>query len=111
MSYTVTLHPGRRDRPRSLHEAMRRVVDATGVKPSIGTIQDAGEAVIEQYGTPLPDHVLDSIRRNKVGIKGPHHDAGGQAAFRSVNVALRKALDLYANLRPAQEHPRRRFAL
>ena len=60
--------------------------------------------MIAQYGTPLPEHVLESIRRNKVGIKGPITTPVG-SGFRSVNVALRKALDLYANLRPAKTIP------
>jgi isocitrate dehydrogenase (NAD+) len=82
---------------------MRRVVEATGV--DIGwDVVDAGEGVMERYGTPLPDHVLDSIRQNKVAIKGPITTPVG-TGFRSVNVALRKALDLYVNLRPAFSIP------
>jgi len=82
---------------------MRRVVEATGV--AIGwEVLDAGEAVIEQYGTPLPEHILESIRRNRVGIKGPITTPVGKG-FRSVNVALRKELDLYANVRPATSIP------
>jgi len=57
--------------------------------------------MIAEYGTPLPDHVLDSIRRNKIAIKGPITTPVG-AGFRSVNVALRQTLNLYANLRPAR---------
>ena len=60
--------------------------------------------MVDEYGTPLPEHVLDSIRRNKVGIKGPITTPVGRG-FRSVNVAIRKALDLYANLRPAKTIP------
>jgi isocitrate dehydrogenase (NAD+) len=62
---------------------------------------DAGEALIATHGTPLPDHVLDSIRRNGVALKGPITTPVGEG-FRSVNVTLRQALGLYANLRPAQ---------
>ena len=62
---------------------------------------DAGEAVIAEYGTPLPEHVLESIRRNKVALKGPITTPVGEG-FRSVNVTLRQALGLYANLRPAR---------
>jgi len=102
MSYTVTCIPGDGIGP-EVSEAMRRVVDATGVSID-WEIQQAGEAVLEEYGTPLPDHVLDSIRRNKVGIKGPITTPIGKG-FRSVNVAIRKALDLYANLRPAKTIP------
>ena len=64
-------------------------------------MHDAGLDVMEEYGTPLPEHVLDSIRRTKVAIKGPITTPVGKG-FRSVNVALRKELDLYACLRPAK---------
>lgn len=60
---------------------------------------NAGIAVMEQYGTPLPQHVLDSIKKNKVALKAPLTTPVGEG-FRSVNVALRKELDLYANIRP-----------
>jgi len=99
MTHTVTLIPGDGIGP-EVSGAMRRVVNATGVKID-WEIQEAGEAVIDKYGTPLPDHVLESIRRNGVGIKGPITTPVGKG-FRSVNVAIRKALDLYANLRPAK---------
>ncbi len=102
MSYPVTLIPGD-GIGAEVTEAMRRVVDATGVAID-WDVQQAGEGVIAEYGTPLPDHVLDSIRRNRVGIKGPVTTPIG-TGFRSVNVALRKALDLYANLRPAKTIP------
>jgi len=102
MSYTVTLIPGDGIGP-EVAQAMRRVVDATGV-PIEWEVHDAGEGVIEKYGTPLPEHVLESIRRNRVGIKGPITTPVGRG-FRSVNVAIRKALDLYANLRPAKTIP------
>ncbi|MCE5259751.1 MAG: isocitrate/isopropylmalate dehydrogenase family protein [Chloroflexi bacterium] len=98
MSYTVTLIPGDGIGP-EVSAAMRRVVAATGISID-WEVLEAGEAVISKYGSPLPDHVLESIRRNKVGIKGPITTPVGKG-FRSVNVALRKALDLYANLRPA----------
>jgi len=64
-------------------------------------VVDAGEACIAQYGTPLPDQVLESIRKNKIAIKGPITTPVG-AGFRSVNVTLRQTLGLYANLRPAR---------
>jgi isocitrate dehydrogenase (NAD+) len=67
-------------------------------------VVDAGDGVIEEYGTPLPDHVLDSIRRNKIALKGPLTTPIG-TGFRSVNVALRKKLDLFANVRPARSLP------
>src|SRR4249919_157967 len=99
MAHRVTLIPGDGIGP-ELAEATRRVLDASGVAFD-WEVQDAGEGVIAEYGTPLPDHVLESIRRNKVAIKGPITTPVG-AGFRSVNVTLRQALDLYANLRPAR---------
>jgi len=100
--HTVTLIPGDGIGP-EITAAMRRVVDATGVDIE-WEIADAGEHVMAEHGTPLPDHVLDSIRKNKVAIKGPVTTPVG-TGFRSVNVALRKALDLYVNLRPALSIP------
>jgi len=99
MSYTVTLIPGDGIGP-EVAGAMRRVIEATGVKIE-WEVQEAGEVAIKRYGTPLPEQVLESVRRNKVGIKGPITTPVG-GGFRSVNVTLRKALDLYANLRPAK---------
>ena len=99
MPYRVTLIPGDGIGP-ELAEATRRVHDATGVEFEC-EVQDAGEAVIAQYGTPLPEHVLESVRRNRVAIKGPITTPVG-GGFRSVNVTLRQALGLYANLRPAR---------
>jgi len=102
MSYTVTLIPGDGIGP-EVALAMRRVIEASGVAID-WEVHEAGEAMIAKYGTPLPEHVLESIRRNKVGIKGPITTPVAKG-FRSVNVALRKALDLYANLRPARTLP------
>lgn len=99
MAYRVTLIPGDGIGP-ELAEATRRVLDASGVEFEWEVVE-AGEACIAQYGTPLPDHVLDSIRRTRVAIKGPITTPVG-AGFRSVNVALRQSLNLYANLRPAR---------
>ncbi len=99
MPYRVTLIPGDGIGP-ELAEATRRVLDASGVAFD-WEVQDAGEGVMAQYGTPLPEHVLESIRRNKVALKGPITTPVG-AGFRSVNVALRQTLGLYANLRPAR---------
>jgi isocitrate dehydrogenase (NAD+) len=99
MSHRVTLIPGDGIGP-ELAEATRRVLDASGV-PFEWEVVDAGEAVMAEYGTPLPDHVLSSIRRNRVALKGPITTPVGEG-FRSVNVALRQALGLYANLRPAR---------
>lgn len=95
--YNVTLIPGDGIGPEVAYAA-RDVVDATGVSIKWDVVE-AGEAVMKDYGTPLPDYVLDSIRHNKVALKGPITTPVG-TGFRSVNVALRKELDLYANLRP-----------
>lgn len=99
MAYRVTLIPGDGTGP-ELVTATRRVLTATGVQFD-WDIQEAGADVMEKFGTPLPDAVLDSIRTNKVALKGPITTPVG-TGFRSVNVAIRKALDLYANLRPAR---------
>jgi len=99
MSHRVTLIPGDGIGP-ELAEATRRVLDASGV-PLEWEVVDAGEAVMAEYGTPLPEHVLESIRRNRVAIKGPITTPVGEG-FRSVNVTLRQVLGLYANLRPAR---------
>ena len=96
--HTVTLIPGDGIGP-ELTSAMCRVVDATGVDIA-WEVAEAGAGVVEKYGTPLPEHVLESIRRNKVAIKGPITTPVG-GGFRSVNVAIRNALDLYACVRPA----------
>lgn len=95
--HTITLIPGDGIGP-EISEAMRRVVESTGVKID-WDVQEAGADAMEKYGTPLPEQVLDSIRKNKIAIKGPVTTPIG-SGFRSVNVALRKELDLYVNLRP-----------
>jgi isocitrate dehydrogenase (NAD+) len=100
--HTVTLIPGDGIGP-EITTAMRRVVEATGIDIE-WEIADAGEHVMAEYGTPLPDHVIESVRKNKVAIKGPVTTPVG-TGFRSVNVALRKVLDLYVNLRPAFSIP------
>ena len=99
MSYTVTLIPGDGTGP-ELAAALETVIAATGV-PIMWEVHDAGAEVMEEYGSPLPEHVLESIRRTKVAIKGPITTPVGHG-FRSVNVTLRKELDLYACLRPAR---------
>jgi isocitrate dehydrogenase (NAD+) len=99
MSYRVTLIPGDGIGP-ELADAARRVLDASGVAFE-WEVQDAGEGVMAQYGTPLPEHVLESIRRNGLALKGPITTPVG-SGFRSVNVTLRQTLGLYANLRPAR---------
>ncbi len=102
MAHRVTLIPGDGIGP-ELAEASRRVLDASGIDFEWDVV-DAGEAVMVEYGTPLPDHVLDSIRRNGIALKGPITTPVGEG-FRSVNVTLRQVLGLYANLRPARSIP------
>lgn len=99
MAYRITLIPGDGTGP-ELVDATRLVLEATGVQLE-WDVQDAGADVMDRYGTPLPEPVLDSIRANRVALKGPITTPLG-TGFRSVNVAIRKALDLYANVRPAR---------
>jgi isocitrate dehydrogenase (NAD+) len=99
MTHRVTLIPGDGIGP-ELAEATRRVLEATGVAFE-WEVQEAGEAMIAEHGTPLPEPVLESIRRNKVALKGPITTPVG-GGFRSANVTLRQALGLYANVRPAR---------
>ncbi|MFH0948028.1 MAG: isocitrate/isopropylmalate dehydrogenase family protein [Elusimicrobiota bacterium] len=101
MNYKITLIPGDGTGP-EIAESTKRVLDATGVKID-WEIVEAGSDVAEKYGTPLPENVLASIRKNKVAIKGPITTPIG-SGFRSVNVALRKELDLYACLRPCKSY-------
>jgi len=84
-------------------EAARRVVEATGVAVE-WEVQDAGAEAMAKYHTPLPEHLLESIRRNRVALKGPLTTPIAEG-HRSLNVAIRQALDLYANLRPAKWLP------
>src|SRR3989337_2609142 len=100
--HKVTLIPGDGTGP-EISEATRRVLEGTGVKFD-WDVQNAGVDVMDEFGTPLPDHVLDSIRQTKVAIKGPITTPVG-TGFRSVNVALRKELDLYMCLRPCKSYP------
>ena len=97
--YTVTLIPGDGIGP-ELADAAVTVLEATGLSFEWRRV-DAGASQIALHGTPLPDAVLDSIRETKVALKGPITTPVGEG-FRSVNVTLRQALDLYANLRPAR---------
>lgn len=82
--------------------AAKKIIDSVGVKID-WDIQNAGIEVIEQFKTPLPEHVIDSIKENKVALKGPITTPIGEG-FRSVNVTLRKVLDLYTNLRPVKTY-------
>jgi isocitrate dehydrogenase (NAD+) len=99
VTHAVTLIPGDGIGP-ELADATVRVLEATGLGFE-WDLQSAGEATIASEGTPLPDRVIDSIRRNGVAIKGPITTPVG-SGFRSVNVGLRQALELYANVRPAR---------
>src|SRR5581483_10506015 len=99
--HAVTLIPGDGVGP-EISEAAVRVLEATGVQFD-WDVQNAGEAVMKEFGTPLPEKVLASIRKNKVAIKGPISTPIG-SGFRSVNVALRQELDLYALVRPVKAY-------
>ena len=99
MSHKVTIIPGD-GIGREVSLAAQRCIDATGVKITWEE-QIAGEEALAKYGSVLPVQVLDSVRKNKVAIKGPIMTPVGKG-FRSVNVQLRKALDLYACLRPCK---------
>ena len=99
--YKITLIPGDGVGP-EITEATTRVLEATGVSFE-WDIQNAGEEVYKQEGTPLPDRVLDSIRKNKIALKGPITTPVG-SGFRSVNVLLRQSLDLFCCLRPCKTY-------
>ena len=100
--HTITLIPGDGVGP-EVSAAARRVIDATGVDIE-WEVHEAGLDVMEKHGDPMPAHVLESIRRNKVAIKGPLTTPIGKG-IRSVNVALRRELDLYALVRPCKWYP------
>ncbi len=99
MKHRITLIPGDGIGP-EISEATRRCIEATKVKIAWDVVH-AGSDVMESEGTPLPDKVLDSIRKNKVAIKGPIITPVGKG-FRSVNVKMRQELDLYACVRPCK---------
>ncbi|MBQ3391379.1 MAG: isocitrate/isopropylmalate dehydrogenase family protein [Clostridia bacterium] len=102
MMHNVTLIPGDGIGP-EISLAVRRILDASGAKIE-WDVQEAGADQMERFGTPLPQSAIDSIRRTGVALKGPITTPVG-TGFRSVNVALRKELDLYVNLRPAKNYP------
>ena len=101
MQHAVTLIPGDGTGP-EITEATRRVLEATGVQFE-WHVKMAGLEVLEKCGTVLPDEVIESIKQTKVGLKGPITTPVGRGS-RSANAALRKKLDLYANLRPAKTY-------
>lgn len=100
--HQVTLIKGDGSGP-DITAAVKNVVEASGVEIAWDEVT-AGEEALHKDGTPLPDTVLESIKNNKVALKGPITTPVG-AGFRSVNVALRQNLNLYANLRPARSYP------
>jgi isocitrate dehydrogenase (NAD+) len=102
VAHLVTLIPGDGIGP-EVSEATRRVLDATGVEIE-WVVEDAGAKVLEREGTTLPERVLDQIRGSRVAIKGPITTPVG-SGFRSVNVELRQALDLFAAVRPSRSLP------
>ncbi len=99
--HRITLIPGDGVGP-EITEATKKCLEATGVEID-WEILDAGENVIEKYGTPLPRDVLESIKKNRVALKGPITTPVAKG-FRSVNVALRRKLNLYACLRPYKSY-------
>mgnify|MGYP000731836532 CR=1 FL=1 len=102
MTHDVVLIPGDGIGP-EITEAMRRVVEATGVSIT-WHVEQAGAGVMDEYGTPLPQRVLDAVSKVGVAIKGPITTPIG-TGFRSVNVALRHAFNLYACVRPCLSLP------
>ena len=107
-SHTITLIPGDGIGP-EVTAAVVAIIEASGVRVAWER-HDAGVLAVQNHGTPLPDDLIQSIQRNKVALKGPVTTPVGEG-FTSVNVGLRKALDLYANLRPVSNlpHVRTRF--
>ena len=101
-THTITLIPGDGIGP-EVTEAVLLIIDAAGVNVTWER-HDAGIVALEKHGTPLPDTLLESVRRNRVALKGPVTTPVGEG-FTSVNVGLRKTLDLYANLRPVANLP------
>jgi isocitrate dehydrogenase (NAD+) len=102
MTHTITLIPGDGIGP-EVSSAVVRIIEATGVDIKWET-HYAGAQALEKFGSTLPEDLLESIKRNKVALKGPITTPVGKG-FTSVNVGLRKALDLYANLRPVRALP------
>src|SRR3954462_2264117 len=102
MAHTITLIPGDGIGP-EVSSAVVRIVEASGAKIEWET-KYAGAQALEKFGSTLPEDLLESIKRNKVALKGPITTPVGKG-FTSVNVGLRKALDLYANLRPVRSLP------
>ncbi len=100
--HKITLIPGDGTGP-EVTEAARKCIEATGIDVE-WDVKHAGVDVMDKFGTPLPDEVVESVRKNRVAIKGPITTPVG-VGFRSVNVALRKKLNLYACIRPSKYYP------
>jgi len=100
--HNITLIPGDGIGP-EVAFAVKEIIDSTGIKIN-WDIQEAGDKALNSCGSPLPDAVIQSVLKNKVALKGPVTTPIG-TGFRSINVALRKELDLYANLRPVKKLP------
>ena len=96
---TITLIPGDGIGP-EISSSVVKIFEKAGAQVE-WDVQTAGADIIDKEGTPLPDRVIESIKKNKVALKAPVTTPIGEG-FRSVNVALRKTLDLYANLRPCK---------
>jgi isocitrate dehydrogenase (NAD+) len=101
LPYKITLIPGDGIGP-EVTSAARLVIDACKIDIE-WEVAEAGAGMIEKYNTPLPDYVIESIKKNKVALKGPVTTPVG-AGFRSVNVGLRQLLNLYANIRPVKTY-------
>ncbi|TMG52737.1 MAG: isocitrate/isopropylmalate dehydrogenase family protein [Chloroflexi bacterium] len=101
MAHRITLIPGDGTGP-EIVEATRHAIEATGIQIE-WDVHDIGTPAIAKFGTPFPKDAIESVRRNRVALKGPLTTELG-TGFRSVNVALRKEFDLYANLRPAKTY-------
>lgn len=101
MTYKITLIPGDGIGPEVI-SAAKKVIDASGVDID-WDIVEAGATIMNKYNTPLPDYVLESVKTNKIALKGPITTPIGKG-FRSVNVALRQTLNLYANVRPIKSY-------
>src|SRR5574344_1029825 len=99
---TITLINGDGIGP-EICESVVKIIEKSGLEIN-WELQTAGSDVIQQEGTPLPNRVIDSIKKNKIALKAPVTTPIGKG-FRSVNVRLRKDLDLYANLRPCKNLP------
>lgn len=103
MAYDVTLIPGDGIGPEVV-AATVKVLEATGIPFEWHRQEIIGAAALEEFGTPLPDHILESVRKTKVALKGPVTTPVG-GGFKSVNVGLRQKLDLFANVRPCVTLP------